>query len=277
MAWIYEHPFSQEEQDAYEELQQRLKHVDIAKLIIKIFSLANFMNENDFSTLSEIERSAFFDKHKRYPVFDKNSARIILEARKQRGGSSDAYPFTDYLVIQGLKIIGGFIPDAIENPIVNIHNLLTTPISNLKENQPLIGIAIKLLHGGTETGITTLADIATDIGGPAGATAVAIFTIMAGIGAGGVALLENDFGQAVAHLMYATPFIGSALGTAITKMERFMKDLEKHPTIASMIPIVSGYIAEKQQKGIVGGNRFSTYKHRNLKWQKTRRNKSARI
>lgn len=274
MVWIYEDPFTSEEEDAYQELQQRLKHVDIAKLIIKIFSLAIFMNEHGFRNIGDIERSAFFDKRKRYPIFDKDSAKLILESRSQRGGGSDGYPFTNYLVIRGLKVIGGFIPDIIENPIVNIHALLTTPISNLKENQPLVELAIKLLHGSIETGVTTLADIATDIGGPAGAMAVSVITIIVGISAGGVALLENDFGQAVAHLMYSAPFIGSALGTAITKTEKFMKDLENHPTIASMIPIVSGYIAERQNpQPLMGGNRFSTYKHRNIKWQKTRRNK----
>jgi hypothetical protein len=274
MVWIYEDPFTIEEQQAYEELHERLKNIDIAKLVIKIFSLAIFMNSQPFSTLSDIEKSAYFDKRKRYPVFDRESARLILSSRKQHGGASDAYPFTDYLIIQGLKGIGGFIPDIIENPIVNVYSLITTPVSNLKENLPLIGLAIKLLHGGTETAVTTMADIASDIGGPIGASAIAVFTVMMGIGAGGVALLENDFGQSVAHLLYAMPFIGSALGTAVTKMERLMKDLEKQPSVASMIPIVSGYIAEKQNPQLtMGGNRFSTYKHRQIKWQKTRRNK----
>jgi hypothetical protein len=279
MVWIYEDPFTDEEQEAYEELQQRLKHIDIAKLIIKIFSLTIFMQNQNFSNLSEIERSAYFDKRKRYPVFNRDSARLILKSTKQRGGGDDdAYPFTNYLVIRGLKGIGNFVPDIIENPIVNLHALLTTPLANLKQNQPLVNLAMKLLHGGIETMVTTAADLATDLGGPAGAMVIAVFTVIVGVAAGGIALLENDFGQSVAHLMYATPFIGSALGTAMTKMERFMKDLEGHPTIASMIPIVSGYIAEKQdpQPLAMGGNRFSTYRHRNLKWQKTRRNKSAK-
>jgi len=278
MVWIYEDPFTKEEQEAYEELQQRLKNIDVAKLIIKVFSLAIFIQNHRFSNLSEIEKSAYFDKRKRYPVFDRESARVILDSKKQRGGASDAYPFTDYLVIRGLKGIGGFIPDIIENPIVNVYSLITTPISSLKENQPLIGLAMKLLHGGTETAVTTMADIASDIGGPVGASAIAVFTVMMGIGAGGIALLENDFGQSVAHLLYAMPFIGSALGTAVTKMERLMKELEKQPSVVSMLPIVSGYIAEKQNLQLtMGGNRFSTYRHRNLKWQKTRRNKFGKI
>jgi hypothetical protein len=153
--------------------------------------------------------------------------------------------------------------------------MLTTPAASLKENIPLIDLALGALHGGTEVGVTTAADAAEALGGPIGAAIATPFTAIAGALASGTALLEDDMGQAAAHLVNVVPLFGSALGKGLTQMEHQIENLEKHPDIASYIPVVGNYVSSKTIT--VGGNRLSTQRHKHTKWQRTIRNRSAKI
>jgi hypothetical protein len=148
-------------------------------------------------------------------------------------------------------------------------------VLTLKENVPLVDLALDVLHGATETGVTTTEDIAEAVGGPIGAAVATPFVALAGAAASTVAMLEQDTGQAVAHIVNVIPLFGSALGKGMTQTEHLVQSLERHPGIASSLPFVGSYVNSKSPA--VAGKRFSTQRCRYKKWQRTRRNKSAKI
>ena len=268
MVWIYTSPLTKKEEAAYAVLKKRFKKVDVAKHTIKLISLTTFLRKESFKTPKDIEKSAFFDKEKTRPIFDEKTSKVVFKRLKKHGGAS-RYPFTDYLIRNGIQEIGSFLPEFIQYPVKNIYSLLTSPAMTLKENVPLADLALGALHGSTEIGVTTAADVAEAAGGPIGAAIATPFTALAGALASGTALLEDDMGQATAHLLNVVPLFGSALGKGVTQMEHQVENLKKHPDVASYIPIVNKYVT--------AGNRFSTQRHKYTKWPKTRRNKSAKI
>jgi hypothetical protein len=270
MVWIYTSPLTKKEEAAYSVLKKRFKKIDIAKHTIKIISLTGYLHKQKFKSPKEIQESAFFDKEKTRPIFDEKTSKTVFKRLKKHGGAS-RYPFTDYLVRNGIQTIGSYLPEFIQYPVQNIYELLTSPAMTLKENVPLADLALSALHGSTEIGVTTAADIAEAAGGPIGAAIATPFTALAGALASGTALLENDMGQATAHMLNVVPLFGSALGKGVTQMEHQVQNLQKHPDVASYIPLVNRYINP------TAGKRFSTQRHKYTKWPKTRRNKSAKI
>lgn len=272
MVWIYENPLNKQEEEAYTVLKKRFKKIDLAKHTIKLLSLTAYLRSKKFKDPKEIQESAFFDKEKTRPVFNEKTSKIIFKKLKKHGGAS-RYPFTDYLVRNGIQKIGSYLPEFVQYPVQNIYSLLTSPTLTLKENAPLVELALNALHGGTEIGVTTASDAAEAVGGPIGAAIATPFVALAGALASGTAILEDDMGQATAHMLNVVPLFGSALGKGVTQMEHQVLSLQKHPDVANYVPIVSGYVNQPP----TAGKRFSTQRHKYSKWQKTRRNKSAKV
>lgn len=273
MVWVYDSPLSEKERKAYHVLKKRLKGHDIAKDTVKIMSLVNFLQKSNFKSATELQQSAFYDASHTKPIFDEKTAKSIFKSMKKRGGGESKYPFTDYAVKQGLSKVGSYLPDFMVYPFQTIYTALTTPVSVLKENVPLVDLALDAIHGATEVGVTTVEDVAEAAGGPIGAAIATPFVALAGAAASGAALLEQDLGQSVAHIVNVIPLFGSAFGKGLTQMEHQVETLKNHPTIASFVPVVSDYVAQP----VTAGKRFSTRKHRYNKWQKTRRTKSAKV
>ena len=270
MVWVYDSPLTEKERKAYHVLKKRLKGHDIAKDTVKIMSLVSFLHTSNFKSPKDIQESAFYDRSHTKPIFDDKSAKSIFKSMKKRGGGDSKYPFTDYAVKQGLSKVGSYLPDFMVYPFQTIYTALTTPVSVLKENVPLVDLALDAVHSGTEIGVTTTADVAEAAGGPIGAAIATPFVALAGAAASGAALLEQDLGQYVAHIVNVIPLFGSAFGKGLTQMEHQVESLKDHPTVASFVPVVSDYVA-------TAGKRFSTRKHRYNKWQRTRRTKSAKV
>ena len=275
MEWVYETPFTQKEKRGYEVLKKRFKNYDLAKETIKLISLAIFLRKHKFKSASEIQKAAFYDKAKTKPIFTEKTAKEVLRGLKQRGGESK-YPFVDFTIKNNISALVSYLPDVIEYPLRNIYELITTPVLTFKENVPLADLLLDAIHGATETSVTTAADVGEAAGGPVGAAVVAPFVAMAGAAASAVAMLEQDTGQAAAHMVNVIPLFGSALGKGLTQTEHMVKTLEKHENVASYIPFVNDYVASKTQPTPTGGKRFSTQRHKYNKWQKTRRTKSAK-
>lgn len=272
MVWVYESPLTKKEEAAYTVLKKRFKKVDLAKHTVKLLSLTSFLRKEKFKSPKEIEHSAFFDKEKTRPIFNEKTSKTVFKRLKKTGGAS-RYPFTDYLVRSGIQKIGSYLPEFVQYPVQNIYSLLTSPAMTLKENVPLADLALSVLHGSTEVGVTTAADAAEAVGGPVGAAIATPLTALAGAIASGTAILEDDMGQATAHMLNVVPLFGSALGKGVTQMEHQVQNLKKHPDVANYIPVVSGYVNPVP----TAGNRFSTQRHKYTKWHKTRRNKSAKV
>ena len=198
-----------------------------------------------------------------------------MKGLKKKGGAESKYPFIDFTVKNNISDLISYLPDFIEYPLRNIYGLLTNPVLTFKENVPLADLILDVIHGATETGVTTAADAAEAVGGPIGAAVITPFIGIAGAIASGVAMLEQDTGQAVAHMVNVIPLFGSAFGKGMTQTEHMVKSLESHPDIASVLPFVSDYMNSKAAQA--AGKRFSTQRHKYTKWPKTRRNKSAKI
>lgn len=274
MVWVYDTPFTEKEKRAYEVLRKRFKGYDLAKETVKLISLTAFLRKHKFKSAKEIQEAAFYDKAKTKPIFTEKTAKQVLKGLKQKGGESK-YPFVDFTIKNNISWLVSYLPDFIEYPLRNIYSLLTEPVLTFKENVPLVDLALDAVHGATETGVTTAADAAEAVGGPIGAAVATPFVALAGAAASGVAMLEQDTGQAVAHLVNVVPLFGSALGKGLTQTEHMVKTLEKHPNVASYLPIVNDYVASKTPPA-TAGKRFSTQRHKYTKWQKTRRTKSAK-
>lgn len=275
MVWVYDTPFTKREEAAYLVLKKRFKNYDLAKETVKLLSLTSFLRSQRFKNVKEIQHSAFYDKAKTRPIFTEKTAKQVLKGLKKRGGGESKYPFIDFTVKNGVSQLVSYLPDFIQYPLQNIYSLLTNPVLTLKENVPLADLAIDAVHGVTETGVTTAADAAEAVGGPIGAAVVTPFIALAGAAASTVAMLEQDTGQAVAHMVNVVPLFGSALGKGMTQTEHMVKTLESHPEIASFVPLVNDYVSSKTP--VTAGKRFSTQRHKYTKWQKTRRNKSAKV
>jgi len=277
MVWVYDTPFTEKEKKAYEVLRKRFKNYDLAKETVKLISLTAFLRKHKFKSAKEIQEAAFYDKAKTKPFFTEKTAKEVLKGLKHKGGQSK-YPFIDFTVKNNISSLVSYLPDFIEYPLRNIYELLTTPILTLKENVPLIDLALDAIHGATETGVTTASDAAEAVGGPVGAAVATPFVALAGAAASAVAMLEQDPGQVVAHMVNVVPLFGSALGKGLTQTENVVKTLEEHPNVASYVPFVSDYVASKTPPiAPTAGKRFSTQRHKYTKWQKTRRTKSARV
>lgn len=274
MVWVYDTPLNEKEKRAYEVLRKRLKNYDLAKETVKLISLTAFLRKHKFKSAKEVQESAFYDSAKTKPFFTEKAAKEVLKGLKHKGGQSK-YPFIDFTVKNNISSLISYLPDFIEYPLRNIYALLTEPVLTFKENVPLIDLALDAIHGATETGVTTAADTAEAVGGPIGAAVATPFVALAGAAASTVAMLEQDPGQAVAHMVNVVPLFGSALGKGLTQTEHMVETLEKNPAIASFVPLVNDYVASKAPPA-TAGKRFSTQRHKYNKWQKTRRTKSAK-
>lgn len=270
MAWVYEEPpFTKREIRAYNSLRRKLKDKQFVDKLIKLISLYTYLKRRRFTTVSEIRDSAFYDKKKTRPIFDEKTASQILRVLHQRGGDSK-YPYTDTLV---KGILRDYTPGIIGEPVGTAYGTITDTVDTLKNNIPFADLGISILHGATEVGVTAAGDIAEGIGGPIGAAVVAPFAGIAAVLASGVATVDGDIGQSVAHLANAVPIIGSFLGKLMTRGEHIVEDLKGHETLSSFIPYATEYHQKLQQ----AGKRLSTMKHRPTKWTRTRRRKSATL
>lgn len=252
MVWVYDSPFTTREQKVYSVLKKELEAKDVAKLTVKIMSLYAFLKSKQFSTPKEIRQSAFMDTSKKILVFTEEQAKDVLKALKKKGGSTK-YPFTNHLAKQSIGYVASFFPDSVTGAVRSVYDLATSPVRIVKENVPFGDLLIGMLHGATETGVTTAADVAEGVGGPVGAAAVAIPAAIAAGLASMVSLGEQDFGQAVAHVSNAVPVMGSAIGKGLTQMEHQIENLKKDPRgreVAAYVPFVSEYVTGQPTKNL---------------------------
>ena len=325
MVWVYDSPFNETEQRAYDVLRKKLKSDKIAEQTVKLISLTGYVKNTRFGSPQEIQTTIFYDKERKKPVFNETLAKNLFDVLKTRGGASN-YPFTDYTVRQLLDKLADSLPEYVVGPFENMYNLFTAPVAALKENIPLIDLALTAGSGASETGITAIGDLAKTFAGPMGAAIAAPLMAVTAALASLTSMAQRDFGQSTIYIVTAIPFIGALMVKAIDKVEKQVSKIRKYPDIAAMIPFINGYVASRQKKPapsteaapvpeqnpfvnpteppqqnpfqappppsqnpfeapppvaetnpFKGGKRFSTRKRTNIKrWQKTKRNKSAR-
>lgn len=271
MVWIYDHPnFTRRELQAYRSIRTKLKNKEFVDNLIKLISLYAYVRRSKFSSVEEIQKSAYYDKEKTRPIFDEKTATRLFRSIKQKGGDSK-YPYTDVLV-KGL--LRDYTPSLIGDPVGGIYGALTGTVDTLKDNIPFSNLILEILHSVVELGVTSANDLGEVAAGPVGAAAVAPFTAVAAGLASIVSTAEGDIGGAVAHIANWVPALGIILNKALVQTERMAKVLKDHESLAEHIPYMSEYHKSLVNQQLAG-KRFSTRKHHILKWMKTERKKFA--
>ena len=266
MVWVYETPpSSPKEKEFYRHLKRVLKSEAHAERTAKLIGLYLFLKNANFKSAKQIQESAFYDAEHTRPIFSESTAKQVFQALRQRGGGQSNYPFTDTFVRGVLRDI---TPGVVGTPVGSVYGLVTGTVGGIKRSIPFADLFIDLIHSGTELGITTAGDVAEGVGGPVGAAVIVPFTAAAAAVSSTISVLDDDLGQAVAHLSNFIPIIGSALGKGLTKGEEIAKKLRKYETLSSYIP----YMTEYHQKLLqTAGKRLSTRKRNLHKWNRTMR------
>lgn len=276
MVWIYEDPLTKKERIAYDVLSKKVTDKKAAVQQIKILSLTGYVVSGKFKSAAQLSESAYFDKAKRYPIFNKKDATLIFKKLHQSGGKS-GYPFTNYL----LSRLNGSLPSFLSYPINTLVWVGELPIRGIKA-LPVVGpvadVGLDALHGVIEVGVTSAEDIAKDIGGPIGAAGVTVLVAIPSALAALLAVGQGDPGQAVAHVVKIVPFVGGILSKVMNQVEMNVDKLDDHPDVASVIPFVGDYVKKDNEPApepVTAGKRLSTMRHRHHKWQKTIRHKRS--
>lgn len=287
MVWIYDSPFNTDEQKAFVGLRKEMRKEEIARRTVKLLSLTAFLRKNRFKTVEEIEKSAYYDKEKTRPIFDKQTAKEVLKKLKQRGGRTETnFPFFDNVVKDGLNYV---VPDSIKDTIVSTHETyIKNPVENIKNWAPILKILTNALHSGTSAA-TNAIDSIGDLAGPVGSALATPFIALASLPSLATAFAEADIGQMAVNALTIVPIIGDPASNAIKQGESIIKTaVDSNSDLPLFVPYVGDYIQKKRNQKIedaqklasgipAGGKRFLTQRHRYNKWKRTRRNKSAKI
>lgn len=287
MEWIYDSPFNDDEQKAYSALKKQLRKDHVAKRTIKLMSLMAFLRKHKFKTVEQIETSAYYDKEKTRPVFDRKTAKAVLHRLKQKGGRVEGnFPFAKEVIGD---VLGYVTPDIIENPIVNLHQtFLSNPTANIKNAAPILKLAANTLHSGTSIAANNISAVGEGIGGPIGATVVAPLVALASLPSTGLAFAEGDLGQLVATGLAMVPVVGDPAANALKQTESMIKTaVDSNSDLPLMVPYVGDYIQKKRSEKVedaqrlltqpTAGKRSLTQRRKYKQWKKTRRNKSAKL
>lgn len=287
MVWVYDSPFTKDERDAYIGLKKELKKDYVAKNTVKLLSLMLFLKTHRFQSAEELQNSVFHDKEKTKPIFDEKTAKKVFVRLKQKGGNPRGnFPFTDRLI---KDVLGYITPDFIENPIINLHTtFVKNPTENIKNLAPILKLASNIVHSGTSIAANNTAAVGEGIAGPIGATVVAPIIALMSTPSVALSFSEGDLGQLAATMLAVVPVAGDPAANALKQTESMLKTaVDSGSDLPLLVPYVGPYIQEKRSEKVqdaqrvlsapTGGKRFSTQRHKYKKWQRTRRNKSARV
>lgn len=287
MVWVYDSPFTKDEREAYLALKKELQKDHIARRTIKLMSLMAFLRKHKFRSTDEIESSAFYDKDQTRPIFDRKTAKQVLQRLKQKGGRVEGnFPFTKEIIGDTLSAI---TPDVIENPVVNLHQtFLKNPTENIKNMAPVLKLAANTLHSGTSIAANNISAVGEGIGGPIGATVVAPLVALASLPSTGLAFAEGDMGQLAATGLGMVPVVGDPAANALKQTESMVKTaIDSNSSLPLYIPYLGSYVEKKRAEKVEDakrlvsqqgfGKRFLTQRRKHRQWQKTRRNKSAKV
>ena len=219
------------------------------------------------------------------PIFSHKQAVILA---KKRGGAmaGDEAIILDKGIRSMITFVQGFVPYPISNTINTAYSYATV-LKNVEQIPgvgPFIDIGKEAFIESTKTVVVAANDIAADIGGPVGSTAVAIPAAIATFFIVSTHVLNDELGDAVLVSFLAVPFIGPTLYKAAGSLGKFGRKIAERrdglvgttrmlagegiaDTLDSVIPTL------EEPKKEIGGKRFSTRRH---KVRKCRRTRSAR-
>lgn len=240
MVWVYEDlPLSQKERKLYNVIKRSSKTL-LAERTVKLLNLVRYLKKNDFKTPEEIQKSAFYDKKHLKPIFTEKSAKALSKALKMRGGLE--YPKTDEAARSAISYLQSWDPTPISGIANGFKDGLAGTEQSIESIVPYGKLGLATTHAVIETGVATANNIG-ELGSAPGAALVMIGTVPAALSGAALSISQDDFGQAVVHLVNAIPVMGPPMVKAINKLEHISKVSEE-----------------------TGGKRFSTKRHNKSKW-----------
>jgi hypothetical protein len=291
MVWIAERPLnSADDKKLFRYLKVRMGERNANK-IVKVLSLYKYIQSQPIRSQKDIETIAYYDEKKTRPVFNRKTAKSIFSLMKQSGGAGDEALVLDRAIRGMIAFIQGFLPGPITTAADKAYYYMTI----LKRVQEMPGfgefvdIAKEAVLQTTKTLIVGANDVATDVGGPAGAVAVALPAAIAVAFVAITHLLEDELGEAFLVVFLAIPFIGPTLYKAAGSLGKFGRKIFEHKdTIVGTTSMFLGdSVAERVEDFIpnmdarneqppapvpatTGAKRFSTRRRRVHKWRRTR-------
>jgi hypothetical protein len=274
MVWIASNPpLDADDKKLYQFLRRKVG-VSTARKNVLLFSLYKYLKTHK---PRNIETSAYYDEAKTKPVFSSKTARALSTLMKQTGGAvggavggaGDDAIVLDNVIRSMITYIQSWLPLPMSESVNSVYPYLT--ILKTFEEMPGIGpyidIGKEAFVQGTTTAIVGANDIATDVGGPAGAVAVAIPSAIATFGVVITHMMEDELGEALLVSFLAVPFIGPTLYKAAGSLGKFGNKVSKHKdTIRVFLGDgMTDFLLQTQ-----GGKRFSTRRRKVSKWRRTR-------
>jgi hypothetical protein len=240
MVWVYEDlPLSQKERKLYNVIKRSSKTL-LAERTVKLLNLARYVRKNNLKTPEDIQASAFYDKKHLKPIFSEKTAKALSKALKMRGGLE--YPRTDAAARSAISYLQSWDPTPVSGIANGLKDGLAGTEQTVESIVPYGKLGLATTHAAIETGVSAANNIG-ELGSVPGAALVMIGTVPAALSGAALSISQDDFGQAVVHLVNAIPVMGPPMVKAINKLEHISK------------------ISEEK-----GGKRFSTRKHNKAKW-----------
>jgi len=284
MVWIAERTsYDNDDKKLFKYLRLRMSEQNANK-IVKVLSLYKYIQSQPIRSQKDIETIAYYDAKKTRPVFNRKTAKSIFSMMKQSGGAGDEALVLDRVIRGMITFIQGFLPSPITTAADNAYYYMTIlkRVEEMPGIGPFVDIAKEAVVQSGKTLVVGANDIATDIGGPAGAVAVALPAAIAVAFIAITHLLEDELGEALLVVFLAIPFIGPTLYKAAGSLGKFGRKIFEHKdTIVgttgmflgdSMASNVEYLIPNMEARNEVttGGKRFSTRRRKVHKWRRTR-------
>ena len=281
MVWVQENPrYDENDKKLLKYLRRSLGESE-SKRIVNVFSLYKYLKNHDIKSAKDIETSAYYDEKKTRPVFSPSQAKKVFSMMKQSGGAGDEAIVLDRAIRGLITFIQGYIPEPIVITANNTYSWVTIlkTIEQIPGIGPYVDIGKEAFVQATKTFIVGANDIAADVAGPAGATAVAIPSLIAATFACITYLFDDELGEALLVSFLAVPFIGPTLYKAAGSLGKVGRKVYEHKdTIVGTTRTFLGddigdkveYIIPNMSAKKEGAKRFSTRRRKVHKWRRTR-------
>lgn len=292
MVWIAENfYYDKDDKRLLKYLQLHLGEQDAEK-IVRLLSLYKYIKYKQIHSAKDLESIAYYDAKKTRPVFTPKTARSLFSLMKQTGGAGDEAIVLDRAIRGMITFIQGYLPTPITSTANTAYHYITIlkTIEEMPGFGPFVDIGKEAAVQATKTFIVGANDIATDVGGPAGAVAVALPAAIATFGVAVTHVLEDELGEALLVTFLAVPFVGPTLYKAAGSLGKFGRKVFEHKNtivgvtrtflgdgigdkVEYLIPRMDARDApppEPQPIPTTGAKRFSTRRRKVHKWRRTR-------
>lgn len=231
MVWIAESPkYDADDRRLFKYLEIRMGIFD-AKRVVKMFNLYKYLKTKRFKSPDDVETCAYYDSKKTKPIFTRKTAKSIFTLMtKQSGGAGDEAIVLDRAIRGMVGYIQEYLPSPITIVAGNVYSLITF-LKRLEEAPgfgPFVDIGKEAVVQATKTLIVGANDLATDVGGPAGAVAVALPAAIATTFVVVTHLLEDELGEALLVSFLAVPFVGPTLYKAAGSLGKIGRKVFEH-------------------------------------------------